>query len=219
MASEPTSKPETSVSTDGSVCERIANTLRLEASMIRAASERLTDDCVEIVDLLASCGGRILLTGMGKTGFVARKAAATLCSTGAPAIFLHPSEAVHGDLGIVSKQDVLVAMSNSGETEEILKLIEFMRRSGVPVIALTGNLKSTLACHSNFVIDCHVTREADQLSLAPTCSTTLMLAVSDALAIAVMEERGFTAEEFAQYHPGGALGKKLLLKVLSLIHI
>ena len=219
MASEPTSKPEASVSTDGSVCERIANTLRLEASMIHAASERLTDDCVEIVDLLVSCGGRILLTGLGKTGFVARKAAATLCSTGAPAIFLHPSEAVHGDLGIVSKQDVLVAMSNSGETEEILKLIEFMRRSGVPVIALTGNLKSTLACHSNFVIDCHVAREADQLSLAPTCSTTLMLAVSDALAIAVMEQRGFTAEEFAQYHPGGAIGKKLLLKVSDVMHV
>ena len=219
MASEPTSKPETPVPSSGSIRERMAETLRLEAQMIHAASERLSDKCAEIVDLLASCGGRILLTGLGKTGFVARKAAATLCSTGAPAIFLHPSEAVHGDLGIVSKQDVLVAMSNSGETEEILKLIEFMRRSGVPVIALTGNLKSTLACHSNFVIDCQVAREADQLSLAPTCSTTLMLAVSDALAIAVMEQRGFTAEEFAQYHPGGALGKKLLLKVSDVMHV
>lgn len=219
MASEPPSKPEPPVSGNGSVRERMVETLHLEASMIHAASERLTDNCCDIVDLLASCGGRILLTGLGKTGFVARKAAATLCSTGAPAIFLHPSEAVHGELGIVSKQDVLVAMSNSGETEEILKLIEFMRRIGVPVICLTGNLKSTLACHSNFVIDCEVAREADQLSLAPTCSTTLMLAVSDALAIAVMEQRGFTAEEFAQYHPGGALGKKLLLKVSDVMHV
>jgi len=219
MASEPTSKPQTLDSSTGSMRERMADTLRLEAAMIHAASERLSDNVSEIVNLLASCGGRILLTGLGKTGFVARKAAATLCSTGAPAIFLHPSEAVHGDLGIVSKQDVLVAMSNSGETEEILKLIEFMRRSGVPVIALTGNLKSTLACHSNFVIDCQVEREADLLSLAPTCSTTLMLAVSDALAIAVMEQRGFTAEEFAQYHPGGALGKKLLLKVADVMHV
>ena len=219
MASKPHSKPETPVSDAGSVRQRMAETLRLEASMINSASERLGDNCGEIVNLLVSCGGRVLLTGLGKTGFVARKAAATLCSTGAPAIFLHPSEAVHGDLGIVSKQDVLVAMSNSGETDEILKLIEFMRRSGVPVIALTGNLKSTLACHSNFVIDCHVAREADQLSLAPTCSTTLMLAVSDALAIAVMEQRGFTAEEFAQYHPGGALGKKLLLKVIDVMHV
>ena len=219
MASEPTSTSTTPVPGTGSMRERIAKTLRLEAAMIDAACERLSDNCDEIVNLMASCGGRILLTGLGKTGFVARKAAATLCSTGAPAIFLHPAEAVHGDLGIVSKQDVLVAMSNSGETEEILKLIEFMRRSGVPVIALTGNLKSTLACHSNFVIDCQVEREADQLSLAPTCSTTLMLAVSDALAIAVMEQRGFTAEEFAQYHPGGALGKKLLLKVSDVMHV
>ena len=219
MASESPSEPKQSGSNIGPVRERIAEILKLEASMINAASERLADNCVEIVDLLVSCRGRILLTGLGKTGFVARKAAATLCSTGAPAIFLHPSEAVHGDLGIVSKQDILVAMSNSGETEEILKLIEFMRRSGVPVVALTGNLKSTLACHSNFVIDCQVSREADQLSLAPTCSTTLMLAVTDALAIAVMEQRGFTAEEFAQYHPGGALGKKLLLKASDVMHV
>jgi arabinose-5-phosphate isomerase len=219
MATEPPSKSEIPVSSTATVRERMVEILRLEASMISAASERLGDDCDEIVDLLVSCSGRILLTGLGKTGFVARKAAATLCSTGAPAIFLHPSEAVHGDLGIVSKHDVLVAMSNSGETEEILKLIEFMSRSGVPVIALTGNLNSTLACHSNFVIDCQVAREADQLSLAPTCSTTLMLAVSDALAIAVMEQRGFTAEEFAQYHPGGALGKKLLLKVGDVMHV
>lgn len=197
----------------------MVETLKLEAAMIHAASDRLTDNCDDIVNLLVSCSGRILLTGLGKTGFVARKAAATLCSTGAPAIFLHPSEAVHGDLGIVSKQDVLIAMSNSGETEEILKLLEFMRRSGVPVVALTGNLKSTLACHSNFVIDCAVDREADQLSLVPTCSTTLMLAASDALALAVMEQRGFTAEEFAQYHPGGALGKKLLLKVSDVMHV
>ncbi len=219
MSSEPTSKPATPARADGSIRDKMAETLRLEASMIVAASARLTDNCDEIVNLLGACGGRILLTGMGKTGFVARKAAATLCSTGAPAIFLHPSEAVHGDLGVVSQQDVLVAMSNSGETEEILKLIEFMGRNGVPVIGLTGNLNSTLACHSNFVIDCHVAREADQLSLAPTCSTTLMLAISDALAIAVMEQRGFTAEEFAQYHPGGSLGKKLLLKVSDVMHV
>jgi len=172
MASEPTHKPETPVASTVPVRERMAEILRLEASMIHAASERLGDECIEIVNLLASCGGRILLTGLGKTGFVARKAAATLCSTGAPAIFLHPSEAVHGDLGIVSKQDVLVALSNSGETQEILKLIEFMGRSGVPVIALTGDVKSTLACHSKFVIDCQVEREADQLSLAPTCHGT-----------------------------------------------
>ncbi len=219
MATQPNAKPKTSASGIESVRGRMVEILQLEASMINAASERLADDCSRIVDVLASCRGRILLTGLGKTGFVARKAAATLCSTGAPAIFLHPSEAVHGDLGIVSDQDVLVAMSNSGETEEILKLIEFMRRCGVPVVALTGNLKSTLACHSNFVIDCQVSKEADKLALVPTCSTTLMLAVTDALAIAVMEQRGFTAEEFAQYHPGGTLGKKLLLKVSDVMHV
>ncbi len=218
MASDPHRQPKSSLSGNGSVRERMAEILQLEASMIEAASARLADDCDQIVNVLVSCRGRILLTGLGKTGFVARKAAATLCSTGAPAIFLHPSEAVHGDLGVVSDQDVLVAMSNSGETEEILKLIEFMRRSGVPVVALTGDLNSTLACHSNFVIDCQVSREADKLALVPTCSTTLMLAVTDALAIAVMEQRGFTAEEFAQYHPGGTLGKKLLLKVSDVMH-
>ena len=218
MSSEPTSQSPASASSVCRVRDRIRETLKLEAEMILAASDRLDDQCQEIVTLLASCGGRILLTGLGKTGFIARKAAATLCSTGAPAIFLHPSEAVHGDLGIVSEQDVLVAMSNSGETEEILKLIEFMRRNGVPVVGLTGDSNSTLACHSNFVIDCRVEREADQLSLAPTCSTTLMLAVTDALAIEVMEQRGFTAQQFARYHPGGALGKKLLLKVSDVMH-
>ena len=197
----------------------ICATLQLEAEMILAAGKRLTDDCGAIVELLGSCRGRILLTGMGKTGFIARKSAATLCSTGAPAIFLHPAEAIHGDLGIVTSNDVLIALSNSGETEEILKLIEYMQRRGVPVIALTGNANSTLGRHSRFVIDCHVAREADELSLAPTCSTTLMLAVTDGLAIATMQQRGFTAEEFAQYHPGGSLGKKLLLKIADIMQV
>ncbi len=220
MSTNPISgKTDSVVCTSGSVREKMAGTLRLEAQMIAAASERLNDDCGKIVSLLAACGGRILLTGMGKTGFIARKAAATLCSTGAPAIFLHPAEAIHGDLGIVTPHDVLLAMSNSGETEEILKLTEYMRRGGVPVVGLVGNLGSTLACNSDFVIDCRVEREADELSLAPTCSTTLMLAVSDALAIALMDQRGFTAEEFARYHPGGTLGKKLLLKVSDVMHV
>lgn len=198
--------------------DSMIRTLLLEAQTIRAASERLTQQCDAIVDLLAGCRGRVLMTGMGKTGYVARKAASTFSSTGAPAIFLHPSEAIHGDLGIVTNQDVLIAISNSGETEEILKLIEFMQRTGVPVISLTGNLNSTLACHSDFVLDCGVEKEADELSLVPTCSTTLMLAMSDALAMVLMDRRGFTAEQFAQFHPGGALGKKLLLRVEDVMH-
>ena len=217
MAPEPTSNPETPVSRIETMRERMAETLRLEASMIHAASERLTDDCDAIVDLLASCKGRILLTGLGKTGFVARKAAATLCSTGAPAIFLHPSEAVHGDLGIVTENDVVVALSYSGQTQEILGIVGFVHRAGVPIIGITGKPDSELGQRCSVLINIQVPDEADPISLAPTNSSTAALAMCDALAVTLMHRRGFTSEQFAIFHPGGNLGRKLLLKTSEIM--
>ncbi len=198
----------------------MAAVLKLESAEIAAVAKRIVGDasCELALEKLVQCRGRILLTGMGKMGFVARKAAATFCSTGAPAVYLHPTEAIHGDLGIVTADDVLVVMSNSGETNEVLKIVEYAQRVDVPVIALTGDLNSTLAVHSDVVLDCCVQREADEYSLAPTCSTTVTLAMADALAVALMKERGFTAEQFAIFHPGGMLGKKLLLKVDDVMH-
>jgi arabinose-5-phosphate isomerase len=197
----------------------MAAVLKLESDQIAAAGERLLTNtaCQLALEKLVQCKGRILFTGMGKMGFVARKAAATFCSTGAPAIYLHPTEAIHGDLGIVTADDVLIALSNSGETNEVLKIVEYAQRVDVPVIALTGDLSSALAVHSDVVLDCCVQREADEFSLAPTCSTTVTLAMADALGIALMKARGFTAQQFAIFHPGGMLGKKLLLKVDELM--
>ena len=200
--------------------EQMAEVLKLEAAAVSEAGLRINGDpaCDLAVDKLVNCHGRILLTGMGKMGFVARKAAATFCSTGAPAIYLHPTEAIHGDLGIVTTDDILIAMSNSGETAEILHIIEYMQRENVPIIAMTGDLTSTLAVHSNVVLDCSVKREADECSLAPTCSTTVTLAMADALGISLMKARGFSAQQFAIFHPGGSLGKKLLLSVGDVMH-
>ena len=199
---------------------QMAEVLKLEATALSEAGRRIAGDpaCELAIKKLVSCKGRILLTGMGKMGFVARKAAATFCSTGAPAIYLHPTEAIHGDLGIVTTDDVLIAMSNSGETAEILHIIEYMQRENIPVIALTGDTNSTLAFHSDIVLNCSVQREADEYSLAPTCSTTVTLAMADAMGIALMNARGFTSEQFAIFHPGGSLGKKLLLRVDDVMH-
>jgi arabinose-5-phosphate isomerase len=206
-------------SDDQSASQLMAAVLKLESDQIAAAGERLLTNtaCQLALEKLVQCKGRILFTGMGKMGFVARKAAATFCSTGAPAIYLHPTEAIHGDLGIVTADDVLIALSNSGETNEVLKIVEYAQRVDVPVIALTGDLSSALAVHSDVVLDCCVQREADEFSLAPTCSTTVTLAMADALGIALMKARGFTAQQFAIFHPGGMLGKKLLLKVDELM--
>ena len=205
---------------DQSAAHQMAAVLKLESAQIAAAADRISGDasCESALEKLVQCQGRILLTGMGKMGFVARKAAATFSSTGAPAIYLHPTEAIHGDLGIVTADDVLIAVSNSGETNEVLRIVEYAQRKNIPVIALTGDLKSTLAVHSDVVLDCCVEREADECSLAPTCSTKVTLAMADALAIALMKARGFTAEQFAIFHPGGSLGKKLLLKVDDVMH-
>ena len=204
---------------DRSVIAAMDNVLSWEAACIEKIRTRLNQGFVPAVSLLRQCEGRVIVSGMGKMGWIARKAAATFCSTGTPALFLHPSEAQHGDLGIVSRGDVFLALSNSGETAEIVDLLPFMLRNSVDTIALTGRKESALARKSQVVLDISVEREADPITSAPTASTTVALAVCDALAVALMTCRGFTAEQFAIFHPGGFLGKKLLLTVGELMHI
>lgn len=197
--------------------QNVTRVLESEAAAILAAAKRVGPEIAAAVSLLDSCQGRVVLTGMGKAGAIARKAAATFCSTGTPAVFLHPAEAVHGDLGIIAQGDIVIALSNSGETEELLAWIPFLRRQGTALIALTGSQSSALANHSEVVIDTRVDNEADPLQLVPTSSTTVMLAMCDALAVALMQQRGFTREQFAIFHPGGNIGRKLLLKVDDLM--
>jgi arabinose-5-phosphate isomerase len=193
--------------------------LQAEAEALLAGAERAGSEVEAAVNILLQTTGQVVFTGLGKAGCVARKAAATFCSTGTPATFLHPSEALHGDIGIVTAKDTLVAISNSGETEEVLALLPCFARFGGCVIAITGNLQSTLANRSTVVIDAGVSREADPISLAPTSSTTLAMAICDALAVALMTERGFTREQFAIFHPGGSLGRRMLLRVTDLMRV
>ena len=192
--------------------------LGIEAEAVRALIPRLDGRFVQAVEMLQACRGRVVLTGMGKSGFIAKKIAATLASTGTPALFLHPAEGVHGDLGMLVRGDVVVAVSNSGETEEIVELLPAFKRLGVGLIALAGNPLSTLARQSDVVLDVGVAEEACPMNLAPTASTTAALAMGDALTVALWERRGVRPEDFALIHPGGALGRKLLLKVEDLMH-
>jgi len=184
--------------------------LEMEAEAIRALMRRLDSSFERAVELLVSCRGRVVLTGMGKSGIICQKIAATLASTGTPALFLHPAEAIHGDLGMVAGGDVVVAVSNSGETEEVSRLLETLRRLDISIIALTGDPASTLARLSTVVLDVGIHTDAGPMGLVPTASTTAALAMGDALAIAALEKRGFTAQDFARLHPGGRLGRKLL---------
>jgi arabinose-5-phosphate isomerase len=203
------------------------NVVRIEAEALRALADRIAGPMSEsfdhAVDLLYSCKGRAVVTGMGKSGIIARKIAATLSSTGTPAMFMHPVEAVHGDLGMVVRGDVVIALSSSGETEEILRLLATIKRLQVPLISFSGDAisaqasLSTLAAAADVALDCSVDQEACTLGLAPTASTTCMLALGDALAVALSEKRGFKAEDFANLHPGGKLGKGLA-RVESLMH-
>ena len=201
-----------------------AQLVRTEAAALEALAVRLDGSMAaefgRAVELIVRCGegkGRVVVTGMGKSGIIAQKIAATLSSTGSPALFLHPAEAVHGDLGVLMPGDVVVALSASGETEEILRLLATLKRKGDALVSFCCNLKSTLAQASDVVLDCGVEREACGLNLAPTASTTAMLALGDALAIAVSLRKGFRAEDFAELHPGGKLGKRLA-KVRDLMH-
>jgi len=187
--------------------------LELERDAIGEAATRLDDAFATAVRLIKEAKGRVIVAGIGKSGLIARKIAATMTSTGTPAYFLHPTESVHGDLGIVTDDDVAVLLSKSGETQELLPLLEQLTRLGVPCIAITGNRESTLARNSRVALDGYVREEACPHDLAPTTSTTLALAVGDALAVALLEEKGFRREDFAKFHPGGSLGRKLLLRV------
>ena len=184
--------------------------LQTEAAAVLALVERLDDRFAEAVALICRCKGRVIVTGMGKSGIMCRKIAATLASTGTPAFFLHPAEAVHGDLGVIQADDVVIAMSYSGETEELTRVLETLKRIGAPLIALTGGTKSTLAQAANVALDCSVSEEACPMNLVPTASTTAALAMGDALAMTVLVEKGFKPEDFANLHPGGKLGKKLM---------
>lgn len=191
--------------------------LKIESEAISNLTRRLNKNFQKAVDELYNCKGRIVVTGMGKAGIIGQKISATLSSIGRPSLWMHPAEAIHGDLGRVIKDDVVLAISNSGETEEILRLLPTIKKIGARLISLSGNLKSTLAKNSDIALDISVRKEACPLGLVPTASTTAMLAMGDALAIAVQEKRGLKKEEFALYHPGGSLGKRLLLKVKDIM--
>lgn len=186
---------------------------KIERDSLEEVSNKLTDEFGDIIDTIVKSQGRCVITGMGKSGLVGSKIAATLASTGTKSFFMHPGEAYHGDLGMIHSDDTIIAISNSGETEEIIKLIPFFKENGNIIIGLSGNIKSTLATHSDFFIDIGVSKEACPLKLAPTSSTTVTMAMGDALAVALMKARNFKAENFARFHPGGSLGRKLLTKV------
>ncbi len=191
--------------------------LRLEAEAIGRAAEALDDRFAEAIELLRVCRGRVIVSGVGKSGLVARKIAATLTSTGSPATYLHPVESQHGDLGIVGPDDVAILLSKSGETEELFGLAEALQRLGVPIVAVTGGVNSTLARVARVILDASVAEEACPHNLAPTTSSTVALALGDALAVTVLAEKGFKAEQFAALHPGGRLGRRLLLRTADVM--
>ncbi|MFC1508166.1 SIS domain-containing protein [Candidatus Omnitrophota bacterium] len=193
--------------------KRAKQVLKIEADSIRRLSSRINKDFEKAVNLVFACKGRVVVTGMGKAGIIGNKISSTLASTGTPSLWLHSGEAIHGDLGRVQKEDVVIAISNSGETEEVVKLIPTVKKIGVRLIAMTGNKRSTLAKNSDALLDVSIKEEACPLGLAPMASTTTMLAMGDALCAALVDKRGFKKTDFAFLHPGGSLGKQLLLKV------
>ena len=188
-------------------------TFEIEAAAVLGLKSRINGDFAQAVELVLGMRGRVVVMGMGKSGHIGRKIAATLASTGTPAMFVHPAEASHGDLGMITPDDLVLAISNGGESEEITVILPVLKRLGVPMVAMTGSLDSTLARHADIVLDSGVTKEACPLNLAPTASTTAQLALGDALAVALLDARGFRTEDFARSHPGGALGRKLLTHV------
>ena len=196
---------------------RARDVLDVEARAIAAVGARIGPSFVAAVRLVLGCRGRVVVSGIGKSGHVARKLAATLASTGTPAFFVHPAEANHGDLGMITADDVVIMLSNSGETDELVALAPHIRRSGARLIALTGNERSSLARHANAHLDAAVDSEACPLGLAPTASTTAALALGDALALALLDARGFSAEDFARAHPGGTIGRRLLTRVADVM--
>ncbi len=199
-------------------CQLGRAVIQTELHAIAALEHRLTHSFSQACEILLNCRGRIIVMGMGKSGHIGRKVASTLASTGTPAFFVHPAEASHGDMGMVTSQDVIIAFSNSGETPELLNILPVIKRLGVALIAITGKINSTLAMVSSAHLDASVEQEACPLGLAPTSSSTASLVMGDALAIALLEARGFTEQDFALFHPGGALGRRLLLRVETLMH-
>lgn len=201
-----------------SICELGRAVIEIEAKMIGTLVERIDQNFAEACQYLHNCEGRIAVMGVGKSGHIGKKIAATFASTGSPAFFVHPSEAKHGDIGMITKKDVLLALSNSGESEEIISILPFVKRLDIPLISLTGKPQSTLAKAATVNIDVSVEKEACPLGLAPTSSTTATLVMGDALAMALLDKRGFTEKDFALSHPGGALGRRLLLRVDEIMH-
>ncbi|SCC91583.1 D-arabinose 5-phosphate isomerase [Thiomonas sp. X19] len=198
------------------------NTLQIEAAAVLALAERigqppLADAFTAAVRCILACSGRVVVSGMGKSGHIARKLAATLASTGTPAYFVHPADASHGDLGMVTDADVFIALSNSGESEELVRIVPLIKRLGAKLITITGRVDSTLAQHADIHLDCAVEQEACPMNLAPTASTTAQLALGDALAVALLDARGFGPDDFARTHPGGSLGRKLLTHVADVM--
>lgn len=196
----------------------IKNELNLEAKAIKQVADRIDSNIEKAIDLIFNCHGKVVVTGIGKTGIIARKIASTLVSTGTTAIFLHAAEGIHGDLGLLEDNDVVIAISNSGNTDELTSIVPFIKFRKIPIIALTGNPKSQLAENANVIIDCFVPKEYEPFGLVPTSSTTVALAVGDAMAIALLKKKNFNKEDFAEYHPGGTIGKKLIYKIDDLMH-
>jgi len=195
------------------IIKRAKEVLKIERDAVNSLISRIDAGFEKVVDAIYRTKGMVIVTGMGKPGFIAQKISATLASLGTPSLYLHPAEALHGDLGRVTRDDIVIALSNSGETEELLKLLPILKRIGARLISMVGNTRSALAKNSDFVLDASVEKEACSLGLAPTASTTAMLALGDALAIALLDKRGFKEADFALYHPGGILGRRLLLRV------
>jgi len=212
-----TTKPFIKTKTVKEILRHAREVIRIEAEAVQGLLERLDENFVRAVEMVLACPGRVVVTGIGKSGLVGRKIVATLTSTGTPAIFLHPVEGLHGDLGMVTAQDVIMAISNSGETAEIVSLLPTLKKIGVKIIGLTGCLTSTLAQNSQIVLDVGVEREACPLGLTPTSSTTATLVIGDALAVALMRQRKFDEKDFALFHPGGSLGERLSLQVKDIM--
>jgi arabinose-5-phosphate isomerase len=210
---------EAPVPAPANALELARTVLRIESQAIAALVDRLDEAFLRAVDLLLQCRGRVVVSGVGKSGHVGRKIAATMASTGTPAMFVHAAEAAHGDLGMITRSDVLVALSYSGETAELLTIVPTLKREGTPLVAITGNVGSSLARHADVHLDVRVDKEACPLNLAPTSSTTAMLALGDALAVACLDARGFGPADFARSHPGGTLGRRLLTRVEDVMAI
>lgn len=199
------------------IIESAKEVLEIEANSILKMKDSIGEEFDKAIEILYNCKGRVIVTGMGKSGLIGKKIAATMSSTGTPAYFLHPAESTHGDSGVITRNDVIIAISNSGETQELMNLLPLIKRFGCPMIGMTGNVNSTLGKTSDVVLDISVEKEADTLGKAPTASTTATLAMGDALAVCLMQEKGFTKEDFLMFHPSGKLGKGLTYKVKDLM--